>query len=239
MPHDSDHQLAFVTDAADCPADLNQSVESMLGAHWARGMIAARGGCVRRTHENKSTIHRDRAKRIATENQPGTIHYRPLDKLRGSALPCNRMNPPGPPHLDLDVEHRAYLEGIRLFNEGQFFEAHDTWEEIWGQTRDRRREQFYRAIIQGAVTLELLRRSRAVGVRQVFVSCMDLFKGLPNIFMGVDIPAFVANLRHAVQPTLDDLDARHIQIDPSRLFTITLLYNPFTESRNGEAADGT
>ncbi len=146
------------------------------------------------------------------------------------------MNRPGPQHLDLETERAAFLEGIRLFNEGLFFEAHDTWEEIWHQTPDRRREQFYRAIIQGAVTLELLRRGRAVGVRQVFVSCMELFKGLPDVFMGVDIPGFIANLRHAVQPALDDLETRQIQIDPTRLFSITLLYDPFIESRNGEGA---
>lgn len=148
------------------------------------------------------------------------------------------MNPSGPQHLDLAVEHAAYFEGIRLFNEGLFFEAHDAWEAIWHETRDRRREQFYRAIIQGAVTLELLRRGRAIGVRQVFVSCLELFKGLPDVFMGVDIPAYIAMLRHTVQPALDDLETRHIQIDPARLFTITLQYDPFTESRNGEAADG-
>lgn len=147
------------------------------------------------------------------------------------------MNRPGPQHLDLKTERAAYLEGIRQFNDGGYFEAHDTWEEIWHQTPDRRREQFYRAIIQGAVTLELLRRGRAVGVRQVFVSCMELFKGLPEVFMGVNIPAYIASLRHAVQPTLDNLDTRHIQIDPTRLFTITLQYDPFIDSRNGEAAD--
>src|SRR5262245_22654958 len=86
-----------------------------------------------------------------------------------------------------DEEHRLYLEGIRLFNEGDFFEAHDTWEEVWHRVQDRRREQFYRALIQSAVTLELLRRGRAVGVRQVFVSCMELFKGLPDVFMGLNI----------------------------------------------------
>src|SRR5262245_47359313 len=98
--------------------------------------------------------------------------------------------------FDRDEEHRLYLEGIRLFNEGDFFAAHDTWEEVWHRVQNRRREQFYRALIQSAVTLELLRRGRAVGVRQVFVSCMALFNGLPDAFMGLDIPAHLARVRH-------------------------------------------
>src|SRR5438876_7509430 len=107
--------------------------------------------------------------------------------------------------FDRAEEHRVYLEGIRLFNAGEFFEAHDTWEEVWRGVHDRRREQFYRALIQSAVTLELLRRGRAVGVRQVFVSCTALFDGLPDVFMGLDIPQHLARVRHAIQPALDDL----------------------------------
>lgn len=136
--------------------------------------------------------------------------------------------------FDLETEHRIYLEGLRLFNEGQFFEAHDVWEEAWSRVRDSRREQFYRAIIQGAVTLELLRRCRAVGVRQVFTSCLQLFEGLPPVFMGLDISGFIEKLRHAIAPTLVDLNATHVPIEPGRLFMIELAYDPFETPVNGE-----
>jgi len=140
--------------------------------------------------------------------------------------------------LAIEDEARMYHEGIALFNEGDYFEAHDAWEEVWHEVQHRRREQFYRALIQSAVTLELLRRGRAVGVRQVFVSCSELFDGLPPVFMGLNIPGHLSSLRHAIAGALDDLDSTHIQIDPARLFTIKLQYDPFRESRNGEDADG-
>jgi predicted metal-dependent hydrolase len=138
--------------------------------------------------------------------------------------------------FDLAEERRIYYEGIRLFNEGCFFEAHDLWEEVWRQTPDRRRERFYRGIIQGAVTLELLRSGRAVGVRQVYVSCSELLEELPPVFMGLDIPGFLERLRHAIAPAIDDLQTRQVTIDPSRLFQIELQYDPFRESRYGENA---
>lgn len=140
-------------------------------------------------------------------------------------------------HSDLLEERRIYYEGLALFNEGLFFEAHDAWEEAWNLTRDRRRERFYRALIQSAVVLELLRRGRAVGVRQVFVTCQQLFEGLPETFMGLLIPRHIENVRHAIEPALLDLETRHIQIEPARLFRIELEYDPFSESRNGEAAE--
>lgn len=149
--------------------------------------------------------------------------------------------PPGHDDLTRDDERRIYYEGIRLFNEGLFFEAHETWEEAWTRVLDRRREQFYRAVIRGAVTLELLRRGRAVGCRQVFVDCVNTFEGLPPVFMGLDIPAHVENLRRAIHPALADLAAREARIDPSHLFRIELAYDPFADARNGEgtaAANG-
>lgn len=141
-----------------------------------------------------------------------------------------------PEGLSLHDERAGWLEGVRLFNDGHFFEAHDAWEEIWHRVTDRRREKFYRAVIQAAVTLELLRRGRAVGVRQVYVSCLKLFEGLPETFMGLHIPGFVAKLRHAIEPVIEDLETRTTRIDPTRLFAIELEYDAFADSRNGEAA---
>ncbi|MFO0973255.1 MAG: DUF309 domain-containing protein [Phycisphaerae bacterium] len=140
--------------------------------------------------------------------------------------------------LSLVDERRGFHSGLALFNAGEFFEAHDAWEEIWSQVQDRRRERFYRGLIRAAVTLELLRRGRAVGVRQVFVSCLEEWEGLPDGFMGLDRPAFVARLRHAIEPAITDLETRHVQIDPGRLFAIELLYDPFESPRNGEGTAG-
>lgn len=136
--------------------------------------------------------------------------------------------------FDRDEERRLYYEGIRLFNEHEFFEAHDIWEEVWSAVQDRRREQFYRGLIRSAVCLVLLQSGRAVGTRQVFVDSAETFKGLPPVFMGLDIPRHIENVRRAIQPALDDLTIREARIDPSKLFEIKLEYDPFIESRNGE-----
>ncbi len=135
---------------------------------------------------------------------------------------------------DIGEERRLYYEGIAHFNETRFFEAHDAWEEVWSAVQDRRREQYYRAIIRGAVTLVLLQSGRAVGVRQVFVDCVNTFAGLPDTFMGLDIPRHIEQIRHAIQPALDDLTLVQIRIEPARLFKMELAYDPFENPRQGE-----
>ena len=125
-------------------------------------------------------------------------------------------------NLTHEDERRIYLEGIRHFNAGEFFEAHEVWEEAWNKVLDKRREQFYRAIIRGAVALELLCRGRAVGARQVFLDCVATFDGLPDDFLGLHIPTFVESLRNALAPALNDLDARTTRIQPELLFQIEL-----------------
>ena len=45
-----------------------------------------------------------------------------------------------------------YLQGIRYFNECDFFESHETWEELWTEYRGEAR-RFYQGLIQVAVAL--------------------------------------------------------------------------------------
>lgn len=141
------------------------------------------------------------------------------------------------PEFTLAQERAIYYHGIDLFNAGDFFEAHDAWEEAWHQVQHPPRERFYRGLIQSAVTLELLRRGRAVGVRQVYLSCTELLTGLPPVFMGVDLPGHLAAVRRAIEPALTDLRLTRIQVDPSRFFSIRLGYDPFERSINGEQCD--
>ena len=33
--------------------------------------------------------------------------------------------------MDIALEKKLYLDGIHLFNEGEFFDAHEVWEDCW------------------------------------------------------------------------------------------------------------
>jgi uncharacterized protein len=133
-----------------------------------------------------------------------------------------------------EQEQQIYLDGIRLFNERDFFEAHEVWEDIWHMAYGLKHE-FYQGLIQCAVALEHYRRSNPRGVVSLHQSYTRHLKDVPPRFMGLDLAQFLQQMHHALAPVLaaNPLPQRgQIELDLSRVPTLTLIYDPFA---TGEA----
>jgi uncharacterized protein len=99
--------------------------------------------------------------------------------------------------------HPEALEGIRYFNHGHFFEAHEALEAAWRQETGPVRE-LYRGILQVAVAYYHLQRGNLVGAHKLFQRCKKWLDPFPDTCRGVDI----AQLRrdyHAVEIMLATL----------------------------------
>lgn len=140
-------------------------------------------------------------------------------------------------------EAKIFHEGIKLFNDGEWFEAHEKWEDIWRSAAGAKKK-FYQGLIQGAVTLEHIRRGNPRGVRSVWKTCVPKFDGLPEVYMGVDIPQFLVDLAKHVDPVLDlpstyfDPDRPHGQqlpFDPTATPSIELESDPFAAGKRCQA----
>jgi hypothetical protein len=141
------------------------------------------------------------------------------------------INHPMPPEL----EKKLYLEGIQLFNDHEYFEAHETWEEIWHMAYGLK-HYFYQGMIQCSVALEHYRRSNPRGVMSLYKSYQTKFANIPPTFMGLDVNQFLAEMRETLRPVIekDPLPERgEIELDLARVPHIELKYDPF---ENGEAA---
>ena len=133
-----------------------------------------------------------------------------------------------------DLEKKLYYQGIQLFNQHEFFDAHEAWEDIWHMAWGIKHD-YYQGMIQCAVALEHYRRSNPRGVVSLFNSYRPKFKNVPPRFMGLDVPDFVSRMEQVLHPviTANPLPARgEIELDESRCPRITLLYDPF---ETGEA----
>jgi predicted metal-dependent hydrolase len=121
-----------------------------------------------------------------------------------------------------DDEDALFREGVELFNAGEWFEAHEVWEDAW-RLAEGPRKRFYQGLIQCAVTLEHARRGNPRGVRSVIKTARPKFEGLPRVYHGVDVPKLIAELTACVQPILD-LPAE--AFDPGRSRGQTLPFDP-------------
>jgi hypothetical protein len=136
--------------------------------------------------------------------------------------------------MPLELEHKLYYEGIHLFNEHEFFEAHETWEDIW-RTACGSKYDFYQGMIQCAVALEHYLRSNPRGVLSLYNSYRPKFAKLPTVFMGLDVPGFLSHMERALNPVLQANpvpEKGSIKLDLATVPTIALQYDPF---ETGEA----
>ena len=137
--------------------------------------------------------------------------------------------------IPLDLEKKLYLDGIHLFNTHEYFEAHETWEDIWHMAYGLKHE-FYQGMIQAAVALEHYRRQNPRGVLGLWKSYPPKFKNVPDRFMGLNVKQFLQQMEQVLRPvvTADPLPEKGaIELDLATVPKIELEYDPF---ENGEAA---
>src|SRR5436309_12776118 len=105
--------------------------------------------------------------------------------------------------MDPQLEKKLYLDGIQLFNEHEFFEAHEVWEDIW-HTAYGLKFEFYQGMIQCAVALEHYRRGNPRGVVSLYQSYNRHFADVPAICMGLVVTDFVSRMQSARMQVIAD-----------------------------------
>ena len=90
-----------------------------------------------------------------------------------------------------------YLEGIELFNRGEYFDAHEVWEDLWHDTGgpDRR---FYQGLIQAAVAVYHASNGNVPGARRLFLSGQRYMSASGTRHLGLDIAGFWNRLELAL-----------------------------------------
>ncbi len=133
-----------------------------------------------------------------------------------------------------ELERKLYYDGIHLFNDQEFFEAHETWEDAWHMAYGLKHD-FYQGMIQCAVALEHYRRSNPRGVVSLYNSYRPKFEALPPVFMGLNVKKFLERMHETLRPVIEAQPPQargEIELDPARVPQIELEYDPFA---TGEA----
>lgn len=116
-----------------------------------------------------------------------------------------------------------YLQGLRLFNEEEFFESHEVLEELWGETLDERRK-FYQGLIQAAVSLLHFGNGNLGGARKVYTSSRKYLEAYPSPYEGLDVAKLIVDMQFCFQELLDSTEAYpdHIVIRDERVPKVEL-----------------
>jgi uncharacterized protein len=96
-----------------------------------------------------------------------------------------------------------YLDGIAQFNRGDYFEAHEVWEDLWHDTTGPNR-RFYQGLIQAAVAVYHAGNGNARGAKRLFQSGRKYMSGFPEQHLGLDVAGFWAALEQALADCLSE-----------------------------------
>ena len=96
--------------------------------------------------------------------------------------------------------HARAREGIALFNEGRYFEAHEELEAAWREEKGKIRE-LYQGILEAGVTYLHITRGNYAGALKVYGRSMRWLKDWPENCRGVD----VGQLRRDLGAAIDEV----------------------------------
>lgn len=96
-----------------------------------------------------------------------------------------------------------FIEAVRLFNAGEFFESHEVLEELWLETPDEAViRNFYKGFIQCAGALYLLRRGTLGGAKALCQTAVGYLEAYAPDCLGLDVSRLLVDMRTCFQSDL-------------------------------------
>ena len=80
----------------------------------------------------------------------------------------------------------SFEDGVRLFNEREFWHAHEAWEELWLEAEDDDVVLFYQGLIQMAAAYHHMKRGTFPGAVRLFDAALQKLERFPLDFCGLD-----------------------------------------------------
>lgn len=94
--------------------------------------------------------------------------------------------------------HRLLEDGIRLFNAARWYEAHETWEDLWRETSGEKR-LFYQGLVQVAVGLYHFSGGNTRGGRRVLERGLKKLETFPPAYAEIDNQRLIGELKGALE----------------------------------------
>jgi predicted metal-dependent hydrolase len=114
--------------------------------------------------------------------------------------------------------HPRYLLGIVQFNRGDWFEAHEAWEDLWHESGPPQR-RFYQGLIQAAVGLCHFHNGNLRGAVKLYNTSKDYMQPFQPTYQGLDVAGFWDQMQRCFGAALDGAS---VEMNADLAPTITL-----------------
>ena len=112
--------------------------------------------------------------------------------------------------LQNDIKDKLFIKGITLFNEKNFYDARESWEELWSEYR-LKDEIFIQGLIQLAVAFFHITNLNLKGSRNLFNKCLPKLKKFPANHRNINLLEIIDSAENSKKKvrsieSVDDFD---------------------------------
>lgn len=86
----------------------------------------------------------------------------------------------------IDSNQNRFHSGVILFNSGEFFKAHEVWEEIW-LAADEPDKTFLQGLIQLAAAFHHYSRGNRAGTQSLVVAALEKLEKFPATYYAINL----------------------------------------------------
>ena len=92
--------------------------------------------------------------------------------------------------LQNNIKEKLFVDGITLFNEKKFYDAHEIWEELWSEYR-LKDDLFIQGLIQLSVAFFHITNLNLKGSSNLFKKCLPKLKKFPINHRNINVSEII------------------------------------------------
>jgi uncharacterized protein len=100
--------------------------------------------------------------------------------------------------MKFDWTEGALAEGLRLYDAGEFFAAHEAWESVWLLAREPEKT-FLQGLIQVTAAFHHLQRDNLLGTARLLRAALGRLERFPAYFGGISVDLLRSDIRTWLQ----------------------------------------
>ncbi len=100
--------------------------------------------------------------------------------------------------MEFDWTQGPLADGLRLYDAGEYFTAHEAWETVWLEVREPDKT-FLQGLIQVTAAFHHLQRNNPLGAGRLLQAALRRLEPCPPVFGGISVTALCDDIRERIQ----------------------------------------